>query len=186
MRRYSTSYWRRPGNNSPLQSTRNELMDKTGYQRLIWQPLLKGSFLERLQVFAGDADVHSFVLAKQSPADHCNVPASDAPVCPGRRHTRYGKQHPQVPAARENSQSFCGHCRRPSNTASNSSGSCLTLYGTMYGVPDTTNSRVPARRPGRPIRGCVPRISMASEIRAATSVAFPSESFPLYCLIAIR
>jgi hypothetical protein len=42
--------------------------------------------------------------------------------------------------------SLRGHCRRPSNTASNSSRSRLTRYGTMYGVPDTTSSRVPAKR----------------------------------------
>ena len=47
----------------------------------------------------------------------------------------------------------------------------LTRYGTMYGVPAMTSSRVSSTRPGRPIAGEVAKRRTAVRIRSMTRVA---------------
>src|SRR5271157_978940 len=61
-----------------------------------------------------------------------------------------------------------------------------TRYGTMYGVPDTTSSRVPGTLPGRPAAGHRFRFSTAFVIAAAVLAEASGLSWAMYSDAAIR
>src|SRR5208282_4345907 len=56
----------------------------------------------------------------------------------------------------------------------------------MYGVPETTNSRVPDMRPGRPRAGKCSRVSTAFTIAATVLAAASGLSWEMYADTAIR
>src|ERR1019366_8173041 len=56
----------------------------------------------------------------------------------------------------------------------------------MYGVPETTNSRVPDIRPGRPRAGKCSRVSTAFTIAATVLAAASGLSWDMYSDTAIR
>ena len=58
-----------------------------------------------------------------------------------------------------------GHRRAPWKTRRISIASPCIRYGTMYGVPAITSSRVPGQRPGRPLSPRLPRASTAWRMR---------------------
>jgi hypothetical protein len=55
---------------------------------------------------------------------------------------------------RAKGQNLSGHFLYVWKTRSISTTSLRTRYGTIYGAPEITNSRVPGTLPGRPMEGC--------------------------------